>query len=161
MMDKLCEICGERLYSYNSHIITYDESEVEVCQTCKQRFDDLLDSENKNYEGSKKYFAALENGRLYSCIVVNGNKIHYIKNRDNFDARDIRLITENTLKLVNANNTLSQKNNDTIYLLEKINDNLANIKKTLSFFYYLVLASLLLSGMFLLLRFIFSIPGNL
>lgn len=154
-MDQLCEICGERLYSYNSYAIEYDDSQMKVCQLCKQRFDDLLDTDSKNYEGSKKYFSSIENGRLYSCVEVNGVKVHYIKNRDNFDARDIKSIHENTLKLVNSNQVLTKTNNETIHMLTKINDNLTNINSKLTFFYYLAIISIFIAIVILFFGLIF------
>lgn len=148
-MDKNCQICGERLYTYNSNVIVHDEKTIESCLTCKQRFDDLLDVNNQNHEGSKQYFSSLEHGRLYSKVVVNGNEVHFIQNRDNFDARDIQAIYDNTVKIVNDDNVLIQKSNQTIHVLNNINQNLSDIKKVLNFFYYFAIASLMMGGLFL------------
>lgn len=156
-MNNNCEICGANIYDYNTQIIEYDYRKILSCKECKKHFDMLIEGDtNEIISESKRYFSSLEYGRFYSEILVNDYPVHYIKKRDDFNAEDLKGLSESLNKSNHQNKIFYNYTKEELKVLhtlsDTLSDNISYIKKVAKFFYYVSIISLSFSAFYLFIK---------
>lgn len=145
-MNLHCEICGVDLSTNKSNPIEYQGVSLRVCNKCNNNFENLVGEDVSKVEKSKQYFSALEHGRLFSDMTVNGQRIYYIKNRDDIDFRYVKEICESINKMnqnmYKTDNILNKNVSELLKTMNTISEHTSYIKKVARYFYYISLAAL-------------------